>query len=749
MEKIEKSDFISCAENEDVFFNSEENLVEVYSNKEEDISENSSYLDEDKSEEFKDIDIEETIKIEQLKDIGNNEMKTLNIYIPNLQEIELQALARDKNLKLVSPMEEYENQYTVLDWICLKCNHIFSASRKAVKKNMNPCPNCREHKGGVQRKKIIDYKTGDYSQEVVLSEILREVFRIHLNKTDVSNSELGRLLKYEIKQALNDNTEFSRWIIYRFFKRVNNLLTNDNKKKALKGLREYGKNKGYFLEKSDFYKTESDLAFSIWYAFSIEYNDDTINGYKLSKELNSDINDILKEKRKISISVYLKFQSICKEKLHKISKTVALHALKVFGKKRGYIAYKDAPNYLELRLAKNLWRYFSNQYKNKNMTFQELSRDLYHEGILNDNIRKRKRFGDTSLDDFEKAIKNKLTGNNYDKAMQSLTEYRQNRPPIYIYTEKRREKTSKSMTEKWTDEDYLEKMESRKRITGGEHYRWNLNRDLIINDILDFDNSEVKTMTQIAEKHGVGITHVRNISINEVEGIYPKYSHEERFPADFFSLIGHEVHWIIKYIVTAFFLDLGFRIYSEIIIDLISKVHVDQFLLNIKDQKYLSEILKNDEVLRRELNINDLDVIIAFSFDYTNDTSDVNIEVKRGRYQKDDMILFIVGTKWSRKNKQETINTTYKNIRIIKHDLFSRLIGLKGKHLMNYEHAIRLSYKADLDGLKDFHNKIKSEFISKYRTELSINRYKTGLFYNDDLKKDLESMGIDYTSFFN
>ena len=99
----------------------------------------------------------------------------------------------------------------------------------------------------------------------------------------------------------------------------------------------------------------------------------------------------------LSISVFLKFLSISKGKLHKKSKTLALPALTVFGKKRGYIVNKDAPNYLELRLAKKLWRFFSNQYSNRNLTFRELSRELYHETILNDNIRTNKRFDDKTL----------------------------------------------------------------------------------------------------------------------------------------------------------------------------------------------------------------------------------------------------------------------------------------------------------------------------------------------------------------
>ncbi len=736
LEGLEKSFFIYDTENGEDFSNEEE------------ISEQPSYIEEE-LDEFKTIGVDETIKTIQSKVIVNNEMKTFSTNISNIREKELQALAKNKHLQLLSPIEEYMNQHTELDWLCVKCRSKFSASRKSINKNKYPCPNCREHKGGVKRKNVTD--ANEFSNpEVELSEILRERFRVQLNKHDISNSELGRLLKFDIKQTLNKNSEFSRYAIYRFNKRVNKLLTNYNRKTALKAIKEYGYDKGFFLDNDNIRKPESDLGYLIWYSFANELHDDTLNGYELGKELDSDINGILREKRKITFSLYLKYKSICTEKLKDKNKKLALNALKTFGRIRKYIVNKNDPNYLELKLAKALWECFTNQYKNRNMTLKEISRELYHKHILNENIRESKKFDDISLDDFKKAIEKKLSGNNLDKAIQALNDYRRERPPIQVYTEERRQKTSNSMTEKWKDQVYLEKMKSRPTVAGEDHYKWNLlTRDLIIKDILDFNNPDVKTMTQIAEKHGVSQYHVRTISKNEVEGIYPNYSHKERFPADTFSLIGQELHWIIKYIATSHFLDLGLKLYSEIIVDLMNKFAVDQLLLNIKDQKYLSERLKNNAFLSQKLFINKTDIFNAFLFDYTNDISVKNIEAKIKKYQREDMFFFIVGTRWYRRNTQDIIKAGYKNIRIIRHDLFSNLIGLKGEHLLDYEHAIELSYGADLEGLRDFHNRIKDEFILKYGITLSINRYKTGLFYNDDLKKDLESMGIIYTGFFD
>lgn len=65
--------------------------------------------------------------------------------------------------------------------------------------------------------------------------------------------------------------------------------------------------------------------------------------------------------------------------------------------------------------------------------------------------------------------------------------------------------------------------------------------------------------------------------------------------------------------------------------------------------------------------------------------SEENIKDKAKKYQKNNKLLFIVGTRWPGKNKKRIIDTGYKNIRIIKHDLFAELMGMDGNILEIFE----------------------------------------------------------------
>jgi len=139
------------------------------------------------------------------------------------------------------------------------------------------------------------------------------------------------------------------------------------------------------------------------------------------------------------------------------------------------------------------------------------------------------------------------------------------------------------------------------------------------------------------------------------------------------------------------------------------------------------------------LDINELRKINAFMFDYTSDVSEKNIKTKAMKYQKKDKLFFIVGTRWPRKYKKRTIDTNYKNIRIIKHDLFAELIRIDGDLLKNFEYIIELNYVFDLNALKEFFIDIKKDLLN------ILGRY---LFVNKDLKRDLKKIGIDHADFF-
>jgi len=126
-------------------------------------------------------------------------------------------------------------------------------------------------------------------------------------------------------------------------------------------------------------------------------------------------------------------------------------------------------------------------------------------------------------------------------------------------------------------------------------------------------------------------------------------------------------------------------------------------------------------------------------FDYTSDVSEENIKKKAIKYQKSNKLLFIVGTRWPLKNKKRTIDTNYKNIRIIKHDLFAELMGMDGDTLDIFEYIIEQNYLFNLNTLKEFFIDIKEDLLN------ILGRY---LFINADLKEDLKEIGIEHTDFF-
>ena len=223
--------------------------------------------------------------------------------------------------------------------------------------------------------------------------------------------------------------------------------------------------------------------------------------------------------------------------------------------------------------------------------------------------------------------------------------------------------------------------------------------------------------------------------------MYKNFSHEDRFPKDFFADLGIILYNIIKHLVTMHFWGIGFKSYSEIIVDFNTNVCVDNFSLNIKPYNCLHRILNCKRYLADEMDL-DLDrlkKIKAFMFDYTNNVSEENYKDKIKKYQKKDILLFIVGTRWPKRYKKRIIYTKFKNVRIIKHDLFAELIELDGELLEMYDYTIDLNYIFDLNALKDIFIDIREIFLEKLGRDL---------FVNSDLREDLEEMCIEYIGFF-
>ena len=220
--------------------------------------------------------------------------------------------------------------------------------------------------------------------------------------------------------------------------------------------------------------------------------------------------------------------------------------------------------------------------------------------------------------------------------------------------------------------------------------------------------------------------------------------------SDIFNILCIHVHTAIKYIVSSFLFDIGIKSYSEI---LVSRIYenfswkdciIDSFLLNINC--YLENRILNSSKLLHELRLEGINLsnIKGFLFDYTADVSDKNISSKIRKYQKKDMLLFIVGTKWKKNKKERVINTIYKNVRVIRYDLFAELIGFKDIFLNKFKQICKIFDNDNLgnDSLEDlytFKEKLLSEFFKKSGRDL---------FRKKDLEIILESLNIDYYSFF-
>jgi len=100
-----------------------------------------------------------------------------------------------------------------------------------------------------------------------------------------------------------------------------------------------------------------------------------------------------------------------------------------------------------------------------------------------------------------------------------------------------------------------------------------------------------------------------------------------------------------------------------------------------------------------KIDPNNIDHINALQFFYTYDLSEESIIDYCQKYQNPEMFLLIVSIEWPAYQYDNLIplprgiNIKHReNIRIIKHDLFSTLIGLKGEYKTAFNEIIDLNY---------------------------------------------------------
>ena len=230
-------------------------------------------------------------------------------------------------------------------------------------------------------------------------------------------------------------------------------------------------------------------------------------------------------------------------------------------------------------------------------------------------------------------------------------------------------------------------------------------------------------LNEIAEIHGVSTTSISNISQNEVfKDCIEK--HRKRFPYDESFERGNYTHLNINSVITKSLNEnINEKYYSEpriypngkrpdgLILE--SDGFVQKRLLNTKNGEYLREKL--------DLDANNLDQIKATQFDFTNNISNENLINKIEKYQSEDSLLIIVGTRWhlfdeiKQLPKDERIKYP-QNVRVISHELAADFLGLKNKEKKLYDKIIDHNNDCNLNSLQDLYNNELSKII-RHNTE--------------------------------
>ncbi|MFX1586376.1 MAG: hypothetical protein ACFFDL_17710 [Promethearchaeota archaeon] len=269
-----------------------------------------------------------------------------------------------------------------------------------------------------------------------------------------------------------------------------------------------------------------------------------------------------------------------------------------------------------------------------------------------------------------------------------------------------------------------------------------ITRNAVINNI----KNSILNQAEIADKYSITRHSVRRFAKDQVFGDDVK-GFRDRFPKEDFLELGTETHNCVLDEVTLYF-NTHYKelFFAEPKIFPNSRKGVDGLILN--DQKFLQKRLidpNNTDDLSllihhipaKSLNTQ-FDHIKAIQFDLTNDITYDNVIKKCLKYQRPDLMLYIVGTHWYPYDPVKPLpndkNILYpQNIRVINHELFSDLIGFQGKAKEHFEQIVDLNYNTDIGTLKKIHelNNIKWNDTDQLREILkekkliknSINEY--------------------------
>lgn len=240
-------------------------------------------------------------------------------------------------------------------------------------------------------------------------------------------------------------------------------------------------------------------------------------------------------------------------------------------------------------------------------------------------------------------------------------------------------------------------------------------------------------INEIAETYRVSTTSVSNISQNEVFRDSIK-EHRERFPYDENFELGNYTHLNMNSVITKSLNENDEKYYSEPRIYPHGK-RSDGLILEIDGfiQKRLSNSINGEYLIEKlELKAHNLDQIKFTQFDFTNDIGIENLLNKIEKYQSEDSLLIIVGTRWhlfdeiKHLPKDERIKYP-QNVRVISYELAADFLGLINREKIYYDKIIDYNNDFNLNSLQGIYHNVLSKFVS----------YNTNDLREDMIQRDL------------
>ncbi|MFW9949617.1 MAG: hypothetical protein ACFFKA_05775, partial [Candidatus Thorarchaeota archaeon] len=180
------------------------------------------------------------------------------------------------------------------------------------------------------------------------------------------------------------------------------------------------------------------------------------------------------------------------------------------------------------------------------------------------------------------------------------------------------------------------------------------------------------------------------------------------------------VYSCINDLLTKYFDDIGIKYYSN-----------PQIYDNVQEQIH-GLILTTNKLLIADLDPSIRDTIKSIQIIYTEDVSNENVIKLCKSFQNPYVVLIIVGIKWPKNIKTQTIEIIHdkaikhkENIQIIHYELFSALIGLKDDYKGAFNEIIDLYNNSELNILRETHE--SSEIIIHNTDELLYDLKEEGL----------------------